>query len=191
MRGKGRKARCEVIVVRITPACAGKRQPYNSATSGPRDHTRVCGEKMMLYAWGALNYGSPPRVRGKDSSLPALSDEWRITPACAGKRAGRTAPGRAAEDHPRVCGEKRLKLLLASSDQRITPACAGKRRRVPAFLCCCKDHPRVCGEKFRAYALIMDEWGSPPRVRGKVLRSTLRKNLLRITPACAGKSAAP
>ena len=35
---------------------------------------------------------------------------------------------------------------------------------------CRRDHPRVCGEKFRAYAMIWQEWGSPPRMRGKVKR---------------------
>ena len=49
----------------------------------------------------------------------------------------------------------------------ITPAWAGKSW---TWLSCCRlpwDHPRVGGEKFLAYAKIWNEWGSPPRGRGK------------------------
>ena len=70
-----------------------------------------------------------------------------ITPACAGKSYAHAVRHVAAEDHPRVCGEKSTvcfpqsrrsgspprvrgkengKTLFASA-VRITPACAGKR----------------------------------------------------------------
>ena len=49
--------------------------------------------------------GSPPRMRGKRSTLPLLGRVLRITPAHAGK----TATGHAilcrGWDHPRACGE--------------------------------------------------------------------------------------
>ena len=50
---------------------------------------------------------------------------------------------------------------------RITPAYAGKSAPSPQVQLLPWDHPRVCGEKFRAYAMIWQEWGSPPRMRGK------------------------
>ena len=73
------------------------------------------------------------------------------------------------------------------ADRGITPACAGKRSRGRHPPSPCPDHPRVCREKRfcdeRRKALA----GSPPRVRGKVLRPA-RDFLNRgITPACAGK----
>ena len=50
-------------------------------------------------------------------------------------------------DHPRVCGEKQLAVVVLSLTHRITPAYAGKRElgldRLPPLW----DHPRVCGEK--------------------------------------------
>ena len=45
----------------------------------------------------------------------------------------------------------------------------------------------MCGEKFRAYAKIWNEWGSPPRMRGKAFLSSISYIFFGITPACAGK----
>ena len=71
----------------------------------------------------------------------------------------------------------------------ITPACAGKSQCQRGRGKSEQDHPRVCGEKHALFGLQHFPQGSPPRVRGKgVFSSTLSKNL-RITPACAGKSA--
>lgn len=44
------------------------------------------------------------------------------------------------------------------------------------------------GEKLRAYALIMNEWGSPPHTRGKALVVGGDLDIVGITPARAGKS---
>ena len=50
----------------ITPAYAGKRVPPIHGPSGPGDHPRVCGEKLLLVVSLLLAGGSPPRMRGKD-----------------------------------------------------------------------------------------------------------------------------
>ena len=111
-------------------------------------------------------------------------------------------------DHPRVCGEKACMFVntcaVLGSPPRvrgkavckveqlhgfgITPACAGKRRQAVAGTAAPRDHPRVCGEKMQTTIDVWTYQGSPPRVRGKV--SIFRKpfGVLRITPACAGKS---
>ena len=73
-------------------------------------------------------------------------------------------------------------------NSRITPAYAGKSTTTVQSNGPRKDHPRVCGEKIRAYVKIWNEWGSPPRMRGKVLAALMPTNALRITPAYAGKS---
>ena len=54
--------------------------------STPKDHPRVCGEKLYLLAERAGNEGSPPRVRGKDRLEELDARLAGITPACAGKR---------------------------------------------------------------------------------------------------------
>ena len=51
-----------------------------------------------------------------------------------------------------------------------------------------EDHPRVGGEKFQKPIDMLQDMGSPPRGRGKVLEFALVFRWCRITPAWAGKS---
>ncbi len=46
----------------------------------------------------------------------------------------------------------------------------------------------MCGEKYVTSTNGDDRWGSPPRVRGKVVKDFANAISLGITPACAGKS---
>ena len=56
--------------------------------------------------------GSPPRVRGKLKGFICERDSFRITPACAGKTFNDGGDSRKAEDHPRVCGENFVCVLV-------------------------------------------------------------------------------
>ena len=106
---------------------------------------------------------------------------------CGEKHLCRDLVGLLEGSPPRVRGKGGLGGSGADG-LRITPACAGKSTSHANHIANRKDHPRVCGEKFRAYALICDEWGSPPRVRGKAIHTNMEIGARRITPACAGKS---
>ena len=68
------------------------------------------------------------------------------------------------------------------------PACAGKTLRRAARTRGEQDHPRVCGENFITTSSIGSKRGSPPRVWGKPLLPLTLYSVLRITPACAGKT---
>ena len=112
-------------------------------------------------------WGSPPRMRGKVGRNPHIVGERGITPAYAGKRPHSLPAESPQWDHPRVCGEKLMQMLvirrLLGSPPRmrgkeaahvlsqllsgITPAYAGKSKRSGALSRGQKDHPRVCGEK--------------------------------------------
>ena len=72
-------------------------------------------------------------------------------------------------------------------DQGITPAYAGKSISSILMNSMMLDHPRVCGEKQDIVAQSIFVLGSPPRMRGKDLRSDYSGNPQRITPAYAGK----
>ena len=70
----------------------------------------------------------------------------------------------------------------------ITPACAGKSALSAGSCPCSRDHPRVCGEKCPPGKFFFMTVGSPPRVRGKEVRTQRSDIRSRITPAYAGKS---
>ena len=147
VRGKALWKTAENRAVGITPACAGKSTVSKSGTRWKWDHPRVCGEKNCLQLRITEALGSPPRVRGKVTSLIPALPLHGITPACAGKSIVEFGNSAVSRDHPRVCGEKvyynggfavfqgsppRVRGKDASGADatpwiRITPACAGKR----------------------------------------------------------------
>ena len=170
----------------------------------------MCGEKVISQNSCARTAESPPRVRRKGLQSLHGCPSGRITPACAGKSCVTTSAGGAPEDHPRVCGEKRKfvkavviytgspprvrgkarNLAVVRVHHGITPACAGKSSISFSNSRLSRDHPRVCGEKKTFFVKQVAYRGSPPRVRGKVFGTKFALCFLRITPACAGKSAA-
>ena len=147
-------------------------------------------------------------MRGKAEAELLQALRSGITPACAGKSVMRANIRNTSKDHPRVCGEKlenktipeltegspprvRGKVIQTGADWvkcRITPACAGKRMKPICSASSPKDHPRVCGEKKTGGQAHSYGQGSPPRVRGKVILPVVNAVIIRITPACAGKS---
>ena len=168
----------------------------------------MCGEKAPFLAGAHIYHGSPPRVRGKDPDCRFLIFSAGITPACAGKRLVALLVFFRCQDHPRVCGEKKMWILIKGGTlgspprvrgkvyskgvgqiySGITPACAGKSCPFCRNWSSCWDHPRVCGEKPMQLSSTSAPSGSPPRVRGKGSCGQLTRLLIRITPACAGKS---
>ena len=171
----------------ITPAYAGKSGTGSGPAPGPKDHPRVCGEKIAGAAKNLGSMGSPPRMRGKVTLLYALADKEGITPAYAGKRHYDNKAPLHPRDHPRVCGEKWLPYLRITQLQgspprmrgkgtappgtvlhlRITPAYAGKSVKPLVWQSPKWDHPRVCGEKSPVKGRAERGTGSPPRMRGK------------------------
>ena len=79
--------------------------------------------------------------------------------------------------------------VITMTDYGITPAYAGKSQCNAHPHDRVKDHPRLCGEKLDFKTRVNREPGSPPPMRGKVIRFHVVTNQNRITPAYAGKSA--
>ncbi len=148
MRGKVASIFVPAISSRITPAYAGKSTKKCCCCCVSEDHPRLCGEKSPLDRIRLSKLGSPPPMRGK-VSLDLDPDEIAgITPAYAGKSTSFQRLPCSCQDHPRLCGEKRLKYNFITSGKgspppmrgkalcprintgipRITPAYAGKRR---------------------------------------------------------------
>ena len=147
MRGKDDEGRLKLRHVGITPAYAGKSRRCRGKRPPPRDHPRVCGEKVRFTWHSGRSEGSPPRMRGKERGSTSRQRRNGITPAYAGKRFQKSLARATEGDHPRVCGEKKVyrgqgltalgspprmrgkvnRNPDAGADTRITPAYAGKR----------------------------------------------------------------
>ena len=147
-------------------------------------------------------------MRGKATSNRLRMRCAGITPAYAGKSYVFGPSPARSWDHPRVCGEKVYKDIkhvaamgspprmrgkvsaacLKDGTEGITPAYAGKRCLLNAAKQRTRDHPRVCGEKIRSAVPIVTLIGSPPRMRGKVIKGIVSVTITGITPAYAGKS---
>ena len=167
VRGEVTPSRVRNRCIRITPACAGRRSTWGPHRCSAGDHPRVCGEKLLFGCGKIDNDGSPPRVRGEVCLAVCRVVRDGITPACAGRRSSRGRCASTTEDHPRVCGEKRVSQPFRRSISGSPPACAGRRRACVKTFFKGGDHPRVCGEKERRGKTRERTSGSPPRVRGE------------------------
>ena len=146
MRGKLSACTDHARLSGITPAHAGKTSRKDNKKRVTGDHPRACGENVFRKRLNPWRKGSPPRMRGKHARVAAGVNTERITPAHAGKTIGFVLSDFAVQDHPRACGENRLKrgqnprrrgspprmrgkqsiFLHCSALLRITPAHAGK-----------------------------------------------------------------
>ena len=167
MRGKGWATDARWALAGITPAHAGKSIRLRRYDPAARDHPRPCGEKLGMRNRPGSDPGSPPPMRGKVCCAGFPHRNVGITPAHAGKRSSAAAVSQSSMDHPRPCGEKRIRTPTLSGRCgspppmrgkvgshcqllgaiRITPAHAGKRSLGKWQSHAIWDHPRPCGEK--------------------------------------------
>ena len=156
-RGRGKAAifRAECGPRWITPAWAGKRRRVLVKLAASRDHPRVGGEKSGDCFFLPIVLGSPPRGRGKGTSLYPVPSRLRITPAWAGKRGRRGGRPQSPQDHPRVGGEKSIVRPNSAPGTGSPPRGRGKAFRPRNVDGTREDHPRVGGEKTRDFALTL------------------------------------
>ena len=192
----------------IIPAYAGNTSTTGVFTAYRRDHPRVCGEHEGLKAFTSALGGSSPRMRGTRSACPFGITNCGIIPAYAGNT---LLPRRfypLTRDHPRVCGEHKMKPTTLSGSMGSSPRMRGTHHRspvacagggiIPAYAgntsCCratqsvCGDHPRVCGEHASVPALSHLVLGSSPRMRGTRTICKTVQDTSGIIPAYAGNT---
>ena len=187
MRGKLKPAVADEVSGRITPAHAGKTETLIIQCLWKWDHPRACGENCINSYLALLGKGSPPRMRGKQIFVKGSQILTGITPAHAGKTTRWRLSSFSYGDHPRACGENTAEQIRArrhrGSPPRmrgkrkdgsgglkkwgITPAHAGKTLTMTIAACSPRDHPRACGENPLSFAILLEQRGSPPRMRGK------------------------
>ena len=147
-------------------------------------------------------------MRERQNPYHRKLQQCRITPARAGKTPAVIPGRRPRRDHPRSCGKDsqydRSRMSIRGSPPlvrerqsckngltmpfRITPARAGKTLRRYRLHRSLRDHPRSCGKDRLVRPGLCPEKGSPPLVRERRRESIGYVDLLRITPARAGKT---
>ena len=85
VRGKAELGPGAVLLSGITPPYAGKSKIRRKGRWQHRDHPRVCGEKTQIGQVVHPDWGSPPRMRGKEVGVSGDGLQLGITPAYAGK----------------------------------------------------------------------------------------------------------
>ena len=126
MRGKVVSVRRFISDIRITPAYAGKSVQKPCGADSTPDHPRLCGEKIPESICFIMLSGSPPPMRGKAKTDLFDFFEIRITPAYAGKSSHTRRCPSIDWDHPRLCGEKSLWLMLHIKHMGSPPPMRGK-----------------------------------------------------------------
>ena len=96
----------------IIPAYAGSTSQLLIIHSTVQDHPRVCGEHSPHFVTKHNGHGSSPRMRGAQLAAFLGIDGIRIIPAYAGSTFVLTSIYSEGGDHPRVCGEHPLYMLI-------------------------------------------------------------------------------
>ena len=152
--------------------------------------------------------GSSPHVRGAHRIQGRGRHLAGIIPACAGSTGELVTTINAIGDHPRMCGEHKVRVFAALAAagssphvrgaqnmpefivhvSGIIPACAGSTRSPTPSTAPTRDHPRMCGEHSESNDKAPCCSGSSPHVRGARSAGTHHGRRIGIIPACAGST---
>ena len=155
--------------------------------------------------------GSPPLVRGGLDGGLTGHNVVRLTPARAGRTAGRRGRCGAGSAHPRSCGADVHEVCYAELEagspplvrggrpaeglglarDRLTPARAGRTAKPDTQLAQVQAHPRSCGADAANASSGRGIGGSPPLVRGGLAFGAAHTHNPGLTPARAGRTRPP
>ena len=127
-------------------------------------------------------------MQGAHALLHLLCVMLGIIPAYAGSTRRRYRKPRWSRDHPRVCGEHALSVLLGCPLTGSSPRMRGAPGRSCGVRIPQRDHPRVCGEHLTIPRPFFPLMGSSPRMRGAHQRVLYRHVGVGIIPAYAGST---
>ncbi len=188
MWGKARLQNNPLGTHRIIPTDVGKSACFAWGELRRSDHPHGCGEKVYGFNFLACLAGSSPRMWGKGKSKKFIRKYSRIIPTDVGKSNQSCFNFFQISDHPHGCGEKFMitnsgSFFFGSSPRmwgkvfdnfeirvkiRIIPTDVGKRFHIASTRVCNTDHPHGCGEKNNFIFFFQCDFGSSPRMWGKV-----------------------
>ena len=111
----------------IIPAYAGSTHNRQCLVYCNWDHPRVCGEHSSDESGVGHVEGSSPRMRGAPLRFIAVNFRHGIIPAYAGSTQNWRNGLRRHWDHPRVCGEHFLEILVNADNTGSSPRMRGAR----------------------------------------------------------------
>ena len=94
------------------------------------------------------------------------SEEAGIIPADAGSTEDGSDVLGVNRDHPRGCGEHKVKTVPQYQHLGSSPRMRGALPSIPTRPARCGDHPRGCGEHAAICLVHVSNSGSSPRMRG-------------------------
>ena len=177
---------CELVHVRLIPACAGSTSRGRRPARPSRAHPRMRGEHDDRTADGRPARGSSPHARGARLNCRIFIPITGLIPACAGSTCALLARARVFSAHPRMRGEhlaedcKALAKDGSSPHARgargtphrlrrrrgLIPACAGSTTSSPPTGAPPPAHPRMRGEHDLGATGFIERVGSSPHARG-------------------------
>ena len=192
---------------RFTPVRTGKSHGTAARLSSLPVHPRAYGEEIPVGLAVGDDAGSPPCVRGRGMQRSPSMSRTRFTPVRTGKSCRFASTSAPPSVHPRAYGEEAgcgcsscraggsppcvrgrgRGSMESGAGLRFTPVRTGKRNRMPHSPRCRPVHPRAYGEEHNASRRSTSDAGSPPCVRGRVIRVLLQPWLFRFTPVRTGK----
>ena len=125
MRGTLIRPLPDLILFGIIPAYAGNTSRTRNVTRSDGDHPRICGEHVGAFVHDVRRGGSSPHMRGTPGPCPPLPYARWIIPAYAGNTFDCGLTLSSDEDHPRICGEHRERLLHVTAGQGSSPHMRG------------------------------------------------------------------
>ena len=167
-RGRPVEGRPVAVMIRITPACAGKTRRSQGQQSPPSDHPRMRGEDMNCLALSSMGRGSPPHARGRRVRRRADADGEGITPACAGKTSVSTFRILDVTDHPRMRGEDTRASIPGAMYSGSPPHARGRPTEEEPLWIKARITPACAGKTTIHYNSADQQEGSPPHARGRL-----------------------
>ena len=149
-RGRGNR--------RIIPAHAGQTPVAGAGGIPATDHPRACGANLSEHFRVSTDYGSSPRMRGKQSVLLENGFDGRIIPAHAGQTRFQVPPMELLADHPRACGANKVTRWLTGLVSGSSPRMRGKRPCTARASQSPRIIPAHAGQTVRFYAKTLERW---------------------------------
>ncbi len=173
---------------RYTPTPVGKTLPVDTLYGNPTVHPHACGENVSSEIVVDTETGTPPRLWGKHQLHYVAITQHRYTPTPVGKTASDAHDPPSVSVHPHACGENAAVDQPLSTKKRYTPTPVGKTRVAALQWLGIRYTPTPVGKTHWHSSAISSMTGTPPRLWGKRIRTTIGIGTDWYTPTPVGKT---